>query len=64
MRKLIADHMVMMRDGQIITSGAPREVFTEDNLAKVFDLDAAVMNDPTHGHPVCLPRLYAASDAS
>ncbi|MBV7433898.1 ABC transporter ATP-binding protein [Cardiobacteriaceae bacterium TAE3-ERU3] len=64
MAAAFADHMVMMRDGQIITSGAPREVFTEENLAKVFDLDAAVMTDPTHGHPVCLPRLYAAGNAS
>ncbi|MCZ0927990.1 ABC transporter ATP-binding protein [Halomonas janggokensis] len=51
-----ADHLVMMRDGQIVTSGAPSEVFTAANLKRVFDLDAQVIQDPETGRPVCVPR--------
>ncbi|WP_442786523.1 ABC transporter ATP-binding protein [Halomonas sp. A40-4] len=54
-----ADHLVMMRDGQIVTSGAPSEVFTAANLKRVFDLDAQVIQDPETGRPVCVPRPAA-----
>lgn len=53
-----ADHLVMMRDGQIITSGAPREVFTAANLKCVFDLDAHVIHDPESGSPICVPYKH------
>lgn len=52
-----ADELVMMRDGRILTSGSPREVFTADNLKRVFDLDAHVMVDPESGKPLCVPLL-------
>lgn len=51
-----ADHLVMMCDGRIVTSGAPSEVFTAPNLKRVFDLDAHVINDPESGSPICVPR--------
>lgn len=57
MASAFADQMVMMKEGRIVTSGRPSDVFTESNLAKVFDLNAKVISDPTHGHPVCLPVL-------
>lgn len=51
-----ADHLVMMRDGHIVTSGAPSEVFTAPNLKRVFDLEAHVLHDPESGSPICVPR--------
>ncbi|WP_447956112.1 ABC transporter ATP-binding protein [Vreelandella sp. EE7] len=51
-----ADHLVLMRDGQIITSGAPGQVFTAENLERVFNLDAQILFDPESGHPLCVPR--------
>ena len=51
-----ADHLVMMRDGCIVTSGAPTDVFTAANLKRVFDLDAHVIHDPESGSPICVPR--------
>ena len=51
-----ADHLVMMCDGQIVTSGAPTEVFTAANLKRVFDLDAHVIHEPESGIPICVPR--------
>ncbi|SDO24624.1 ABC transporter ATP-binding protein [Vreelandella arcis] len=57
-----ADHLVMMCDGQIITSGAPSEVFTATNLKRVFDLDAHVIDDPESGNPICIPRKRPAKN--
>jgi iron complex transport system ATP-binding protein len=51
-----ADHLVMMCDGRIVTSGAPSEVFTATNLKRVFDLDAHVIHEPESGGPICVPR--------
>lgn len=51
-----ADHLVMMCDGRIVTSGPPSEVFTATTLKRVFDLDAHVIQDPESGSPICIPR--------
>ncbi|MDR5867380.1 ABC transporter ATP-binding protein [Halomonas koreensis] len=50
-----ADVLVMMRDGRILRQGPPGEVFSADNLKKVFDLDANVIHEPRTGSPVCVP---------
>lgn len=50
-----ADHLVMMRDGCIVTSGAPADVFTSANLKRVFGLNAHVIHDPESGSPICVP---------
>lgn len=55
-----ADQLVMMRDGHIVTSGTPNEVFTATNLKRVFDLDANVILDPENSRPICVPRTLPA----
>ncbi|WP_249978633.1 ABC transporter ATP-binding protein [Vreelandella olivaria] len=56
-----ADHLVMMRDGRIVTGGTPKDVFTADTLKRVFNLDAHVINDPISGSPVCVPLKSTTS---
>ncbi|WP_280569869.1 ABC transporter ATP-binding protein [Chromohalobacter sp. 296-RDG] len=51
-----ADQLVMMREGHIVTSGAPEDVFTATNLKHVFDLNAHVLEDPETGSPICVPH--------
>lgn len=51
-----ADQLVMMREGRIVTNGTPKEVFTADNLKRVFDLEAHVIEDPETGDPICVPH--------
>jgi iron complex transport system ATP-binding protein len=29
---------------------------TPELLAEVFEVDAAIMTDPVHGRPICIPR--------
>ena len=52
-----AEYLVMMRAGAIQAEGPVLEVFTEQNLAAVFDLSARVLIDPECGRPVCIPRM-------
>ncbi|WP_045744855.1 ABC transporter ATP-binding protein [Actinoplanes rectilineatus] len=54
-----ADRLIAVRDGRIVATGTPAEVITPPVLARVFDLEAAVVNDPENGRPVVLPRRRA-----
>lgn len=51
-----ADHIVAMREGRIVASGAPAEVITDRMISDVFSLDAHVITDPVSGTPIVLPR--------
>jgi N-methylhydantoinase B len=48
-----ADHMVALKDGEIHARGPPEDVVTEELLADVFDVDAAVSYDE---EPRIVPR--------
>lgn len=50
-----ADHLVMMKDGHIVSSGVPDDIFTAARLREVFGLDASVLRDPASGRLVCVP---------
>lgn len=47
-----SDHLIAMREGEIIKEGKPEEVLTKDILAKVFNIDAEISNDPRNGKPM------------
>lgn len=50
-----ADHIIVMRDGAIVTSGAPHAVLTPTMLAEVFGLQAHITADPITGAPMVIP---------
>lgn len=50
-----ADHLVMMKAGQIVAAGSPDDIFTADRLKHVFGLNANVLRDPACGRLVCVP---------
>ncbi|MBB3036313.1 ABC transporter ATP-binding protein [Hoyosella altamirensis] len=50
-----SDHLVVMKDGQIITQGAPRNVITADLLEEAFGLRATVIDDPASDAPLIVP---------
>jgi iron complex transport system ATP-binding protein len=56
-----AHHIVAMRDGSIVATGAPRDVITVDTMREVFGLDAVVIDDPISGTPLVVP--HSASPA-
>ena len=53
-----ADHLVAMKAGQVIATGAPEQVLTEQLLLEVFGLDARVVPDPESGGPMVVPRWH------
>lgn len=50
-----ADHIIAMKDGQIITSGPADEVIIPERMAEVFGLHCQVIADPLHGTPHIIP---------
>ncbi|MGN6204780.1 ABC transporter ATP-binding protein [Humibacter sp.] len=61
-----ADQLIAMKDGAIVTSGAPSEVVTSELVRDVFGLDAAIVDDPISATPLVVPigRHRVAKDAS
>ncbi|WIX78907.1 ABC transporter ATP-binding protein [Amycolatopsis carbonis] len=51
-----ATHMIAMRDGQVLATGAPDEVVTEENVEKIFELPCRVMPCPETGTPLVIPK--------
>lgn len=51
-----ADHLVAMRNGQVIAAGPPAEVVTPQLVQNVFDLPAAVIECPIAGTPLVIPE--------
>lgn len=50
-----ADHLIVMRDGAIITTGAPAAVITAELIEQVFGLRVLVVPDPVTGTPSVVP---------
>jgi len=50
-----SDHMVAMKDGEIVMEGTPDQVVTPGLLKEVFGLDAHVVPEPTDGRPHVIP---------
>jgi iron complex transport system ATP-binding protein len=50
------DHLIVLNQGQVVSQGAPQQVFTEQLLEEVFNLDAVIINDPVADTPMCIAR--------
>lgn len=51
-----ATDLVVMRDGDVVATGAPADVLTEELVERVFDLPCVVVPDPVTGTPLVVPR--------
>lgn len=49
------DHLVVLKEGAIVTEGDPATVFNSALLNDVFNLKATVISDPVAGTPMCIP---------
>jgi len=48
------DHLVVLKEGELIKQGSPADIFTEELLSDVFSLKAKVMADPIANTPMCI----------
>ncbi|WKA58479.1 ABC transporter ATP-binding protein [Planococcus shenhongbingii] len=49
-----ADHIIAMKDGQVVKAGTCHEVITQPVLKKVFRIDAEIGLDPRTQKPMCI----------
>ena len=56
-----ADHLIVMKQGRVITHGTPEEVLTADMVREVFGLKAMICPDPATGTPTVVPLDPRAS---
>lgn len=50
-----ADHLIVMRDGRVVTTGPPQAVITAELIEEVFGLRCLVVPDPVTGTPTVVP---------
>ncbi|WHZ02443.1 ABC transporter ATP-binding protein [Neobacillus sp. YX16] len=49
-----ADHIIALKDGEIVKAGNCEEVISQKVLKKVFNIDAVIGHDPRTGKPMCV----------
>lgn len=47
-------HLIVMKEGEIITQGEPEAILTQQMLKSVFSLDAQIHRDPIANTPMCV----------
>lgn len=54
-----ADHLIVMKAGEIVAQGAPSDIVTADVIGSVFDLPCRIIADPETGTPLVIPLAPA-----
>lgn len=49
-----ADHIIALKDGQIVKAGTYEEVISHEVLKEVFQIDAVIGRDPRTNKPMCI----------
>jgi iron complex transport system ATP-binding protein len=49
-----ADHIIALKDGEIVSAGSCEEVISHKVLRKVFNIDAVIGHDPRTKKPMCV----------
>ena len=52
----VSDHLIAMRQGEVVACGTPREVITARTVQDVFGLGVLVVDDPVTGTPMVVPE--------
>ncbi|WP_425557520.1 ABC transporter ATP-binding protein [Kitasatospora cystarginea] len=58
-----ATHLIAMRAGRIVASGAPKDIVTAELVEEVFRLPCRVIDDPETGTPLVVPAARTARTA-
>jgi iron complex transport system ATP-binding protein len=56
------DYLIVMKDGEVVSSGTPRAVITPELLRDVFEIEGSVIRDPATGVPVVVPERTLAEN--
>ncbi|MFD1051172.1 ABC transporter ATP-binding protein, partial [Kibdelosporangium lantanae] len=58
------DHLIAMKDGDVVAVGDPADVITQDLVNEVFGLSNRVVPDPVSGTPLVVPIGRHHSDTA
>jgi iron complex transport system ATP-binding protein len=58
-----ADHLVVMKSGQVYAAGRPEDLVTEDLIQDVFAVGCRVITCPVYGSPLCIPLALSRRSA-
>ncbi|MEU4645926.1 ABC transporter ATP-binding protein [Nocardia fluminea] len=58
-----ADHLIAMRDGRVVATGAPADIVTAELVDEVFSLRCRIVDDPETGTPLVIPLAEGAAEA-
>ncbi|MGV0347238.1 MULTISPECIES: ABC transporter ATP-binding protein [Corynebacterium] len=50
-----ATHLIVMKDGKVVTSGPPADVITAELIEHVYELPCRIAPDPETGSPMVIP---------
>lgn len=50
-----ATHLIALRDGRIVTEGAPKEIVTADLIERIYGLRCTIIEDPVAHTPLVVP---------
>jgi ferric enterobactin transport system ATP-binding protein len=56
-----ADHLIMIKSGEIIATGSPNDIITETLIEDVFGLSCLILPDPISHTPLIIPRGRAST---
>ena len=54
-----ADHLVVMKDGDVVAAGPPAEILTAQLVEEVYELPCRIMPDPETEAPMVIPRAMS-----
>ncbi|WP_249028906.1 ABC transporter ATP-binding protein [Tannockella kyphosi] len=49
-----SDELIMLKKGEVIRQGSPKEIMNKENLREVFKIEANIINLPDSEIPVCI----------
>lgn len=61
---LYADHIVVMKDGERVVQGSPRDVFQEDIILDAFHYKAHIHQHPDSDCPLIIPAIDAMKNSN
>jgi len=50
-----AEHIVVVSGGKVLHQGHPWDIMQPHILSTAFGIEAAILRDPKHGSPICVP---------
>ncbi|WP_159653247.1 ABC transporter ATP-binding protein [Vibrio atypicus] len=53
-----ADHLIVMKSGEIVAQGEPKQIITESLIQEVYGLNSMIIDDPLTHTPLVLPKPY------